>query len=311
MKYSSVSTCAVLLDHTLIVRLSEHVEVFPVALKLDYKPKRVDYRALREGRTIELMNFFHFDGAEMVLRHIELNGITGWATLGDTLNDLWTPDVKANQLVDVISGIAPVRSVVNVGSGLADLIVLPISQYKKDGRIMRGVHRGFKSFKQTTAMEAVKLGAKLATGTQLVLEEAEGLLSGAKPGESVILAPAGGASPRSVTRDSLYSGSSDEGSDAGTLSLILGGRPAQEEGSTRMISKYAEQPQDVREGVQAAYKSLKRNFNETAQTILAMPIELYDGPEQVSQPPSFRLSRPYCQSRVLLGKLSRLCLSPC
>ena len=35
----------------------------------------MDYRALREGRTIELMNFFHFDGAEMTLRHITLAGV--------------------------------------------------------------------------------------------------------------------------------------------------------------------------------------------------------------------------------------------
>ena len=44
-------------------------------IKLDYKPKRVDYRALKEGRTIELMNFFHFEGAEMTLRHITLTGV--------------------------------------------------------------------------------------------------------------------------------------------------------------------------------------------------------------------------------------------
>ena len=49
--------------------------MFPVDLKLDYKPRRVDYRALRDGRTIELMNFFHFDGAEMTLRHITLTGV--------------------------------------------------------------------------------------------------------------------------------------------------------------------------------------------------------------------------------------------
>ena len=54
---------------------SERAEVYPVVLKLDYKPRRVDYRALREGRTIELMNFFHFDGAEMTLRHLTLFGV--------------------------------------------------------------------------------------------------------------------------------------------------------------------------------------------------------------------------------------------
>lgn len=54
---------------------TESAEIFPVDLKLDYKPRRVDYRALKEGKTIELMNFFHFDGAEMTLRHITLAGV--------------------------------------------------------------------------------------------------------------------------------------------------------------------------------------------------------------------------------------------
>ena len=51
------------------------MEIFPIQIKLDYKPKRVDYNALKEGKTIELMNFFHFDGAEMTLRHITLTGV--------------------------------------------------------------------------------------------------------------------------------------------------------------------------------------------------------------------------------------------
>lgn len=55
---------------------TELAEIFPIDLKLDYKPRRVDYRALKEGRTIELMNFFHFDGAEMTLRHITLAGVS-------------------------------------------------------------------------------------------------------------------------------------------------------------------------------------------------------------------------------------------
>jgi len=54
----------------------ELAEIFPIDLKLDYKPRRVNYRALKEGRTIELMNFFHFDGAEMTLRHITLAGVS-------------------------------------------------------------------------------------------------------------------------------------------------------------------------------------------------------------------------------------------
>ncbi len=56
--------------------MTEYAEIFPVDLKLDYKPRRVDYRALKQGNTIELMNFFHFDGAEMTLRHITMSGVS-------------------------------------------------------------------------------------------------------------------------------------------------------------------------------------------------------------------------------------------
>ncbi|KAF9227681.1 hypothetical protein BS17DRAFT_774146 [Gyrodon lividus] len=225
----------------------QHAEVFPVDIKLDYKPRRVDYRALREGKTIELMNFFHFDGAEMTLRHLTLHGITGWPRFFDTLNDLWTPDVKATQLVDVISGVAPIRSFVNVGSGVADLVLLPIAQYKKDGRIVRGVQKGTKAFMQSTAMETIKLGARLATGTQVVLEQAESVL--------------GGQFKDSVTAETFqipYENEYAEGSD------------------DDLISRYAAQPSGITEGVQSAYHSLQRNMHSAAQTILAVPMEVYE-----------------------------------
>ncbi|KAF7338239.1 GP-PDE domain-containing protein [Mycena venus] len=257
-----------------IYKLTELAEIFPVDLKLDYKPRRVDYRALREGKTIELMNFFHFDGAEMTLRHITLAGvspvsllvlisgidigaqITGWPRLFDMLNDLWTPDVKATQLVDVISGVAPIRSVVNVGSGVADLVLLPIAQYKKDGRIVRGVQKGTTAFFKSTAVEAIKLGARLATGTQVILEQAEDVL--------------GGQFKNPVTTETVQP---TAGGDYGEY-----GRSGSDEDDEPedLISKYAEQPVDLKEGVQSAYKSLQRNLNSAAQTILAVPMEVYE-----------------------------------
>jgi autophagy-related protein 2 len=208
------------------------------------------------------MNFFHFDGAEMTLRHLTLHGvcavsyvlpwvhqlsqITGWPRFFDMLNDLWTPDVKATQLVDVISGVSPIRSMVNVGSGVADLVLLPIAQYKKDGRIVHGVQKGTKAFVHSTAMEAIKLGAQLATGTQVILEQAESVL--------------GGQFKDSVTAETLHIPYEDygEGSDE------------------ELISRYAAQPADVTEGVQTAYRSLRRNLHSAAQTILAVPMEVYE-----------------------------------
>jgi len=168
------------------------------------------------------------------------------------LNDLWTPDVKATQLVDVISGVSPIRSMINVGSGVADLVLLPISQYKKDGRIVRGMQKGATAFVKSTAIEAIKMGARLATGTQVILEQAENVL--------------GGQFSESYANESFQISTFD---DIGHLS----NDPEEE---SDLISKYAEQPADIRQGVQSAYQSLRRNLNSAAQTILAIPMEAYE-----------------------------------
>jgi hypothetical protein len=48
------------------------------------------------------------------------------------LGAAWLPHIKSTQVPNVISGVAPIRSLVNLGSGVADLILLPIEQYKED-----------------------------------------------------------------------------------------------------------------------------------------------------------------------------------
>ena len=165
------------------------------------------------------------------------------------LNDLWTPDVKATQLAEVISGVAPIRSIVNVGSGVADLILLPIAQYKKDGRIVRGLQKGATAFVKSTAIEAVKMGAKLATGTQVILEQVEGIL--------------GGQFEVPITTETLQMPIEDLENDGDGISADI-------------ISKYAQQPMDLKEGIQSAVKSLQRNLGSAAQTILAVPMEVYE-----------------------------------
>jgi autophagy-related protein 2 len=182
--------------------------------------------------------------------------ITGWSRFFELLNDLWTPDVKATQLVDVISGVAPIRSLVNVGSGVADLVLLPIEQYKKDGRIVRGVQKGTTAFVKSTAIEAIKLGARLATGTQVILEQAEGVL--------------GGRFEHTVTAETVQSLYPEDEPTRQIHDL------SDDEESADIISKYAQQPLDIKEGMQSAYKSLQRNFNSAAQTILAVPMEVYE-----------------------------------
>lgn len=71
----------------------------------------------------------------------------------------------------------PVRSLVQIGSGMADLILIPLEQYQKDGRLVKGLQQGARRFIQKAATESLKLGTKLAVGTQVLLEQADSIFN--------------------------------------------------------------------------------------------------------------------------------------
>lgn len=219
----------------------QRVEINSVRVKLDFKPKRVDYAGLRSGHTTEFMNFFILDQADMVLRHVIIYGVSGFDKLGKTLNDIWMPDVKQNQLPGVLAGLAPVRSLVNVGGGVRDLVVVPMREYRKDGRIVRSIQKGALAFAKTTTSELVKLGAKLAIGTQTVLQGAEDFLS--QPGSR-----------------------SDAGWDDEEL----------DDDDKKRISLYADQPVGVMQGLRGAYASLERDLLTARDAIIAVPGEVIE-----------------------------------
>ncbi|KXX81966.1 Autophagy-related protein 2 [Madurella mycetomatis] len=224
----------------------QRVEVKDVPVKLDFKPKRVDYAGLRSGHTTEFMNFMILEDARMVLRRVILYGVSGFDRLGKQLNDVWMDDVKRNQLPGILAGLAPVRSLVNAGSGFRDLIEIPIREYRKDGRVVRSVRKGATAFAKTTGTEVVKLGAKLAIGTQNALQGAEGLFVPIQPGES------------------SSTGVDDwEETEYG-------------EESHRKISPYADQPLGIMQGVRGAYASLAKDLSLARDAIIAVPAEVME-----------------------------------
>lgn len=102
------------------------------------------------------------------------------------------------------------------------------------------------SFATTTTLEALNIGAKLSKGTQVILEQAEVVL-GAKASNKGAINAVGNEQEVSM--------------DASQADLI---------------SRYAEQPVDLREGIESAYRSLGDNLTSAAQTILAVPMEVYE-----------------------------------
>ncbi|PYH46897.1 putative autophagy regulatory protein Atg2 [Aspergillus saccharolyticus JOP 1030-1] len=218
----------------------QRAEINAVPVKLDFKPKRVDYAGLRSGRTTELMNFVVLDGADMTMRHVIIYGVSGFDKLGQTLNDIWMPDIKRNQLPGILAGLAPIRSLVNVGGGVKDLVVVPMREYKKDGRIVRSIQKGASAFAKTTSTELLRLGAKLALGTQTVLQSAEDMLTNA-------------GAPTAGQDDDL-------GDDE----------------DAKKISLYADQPYGVAQGLRGGFRGLERDLLTARDAIVAVPGEVME-----------------------------------
>ncbi|KAH7391020.1 hypothetical protein DE146DRAFT_663307 [Phaeosphaeria sp. MPI-PUGE-AT-0046c] len=252
----------------------QRLEVKAVTLKLDYKPKRVDYRGIRSGHTTEFMNFLILDGSDIVLRHAIVYGITSFDKLHNTLNDVWMPDVKRNQLPGVLSGLAAVRPLVNVGSGMRDLVVIPMREYKKDGRIVRSLQKGVYAFAKNTTSEVARLGAKVAIGTQTLLEGAE-----------TFLAPRTG-SPAHHAWDGEDPDSSSE--------------------EERAVSHYANQPIGVRAGLRSAARHLERDLLTARDAVIAIPAEVMEEGSGVGMARALARHAPTVILRPALGATKAL-----
>lgn len=152
--------------------------VDPIKLKFDYKPKKVDYSGIKSGHHAEFANFFILDGSDINLKKATFYGISGFSKLGDALKNVYGPYIQRYQLTNILLGLSPLRSLVNIGGGVKSLVAVPYKEYKKDKRMMRSLEKGTRSFVKTTTYELLKLGVKLASGTQVILENLEEYFGG-------------------------------------------------------------------------------------------------------------------------------------
>uniref|UniRef100_UPI00398F0016 autophagy-related protein 2 homolog A n=1 Tax=Pristiophorus japonicus TaxID=55135 RepID=UPI00398F0016 len=99
----------------------------------------------------------------------------------------WLNDIRKNQLPGILGGVGPMHSVVQLFHGLRDLFWLPIEQYRKDGRIIRGLQRGAASFGTSTASAALELSNRLVQAIQATAETVYDILSPTPPVTKAIM----------------------------------------------------------------------------------------------------------------------------
>ncbi|XP_012275672.1 autophagy-related protein 2 homolog B isoform X2 [Orussus abietinus] len=152
-----------------------------VLVRLDYHGKRVD---LTHGPLAGLlMGLAQLNCSELRLKRLtHRHGLLGFDKLIAFFLSEWVQDIKKNQLPSLLGGVGPMHSLVQLFQGIRDLFWLPIEQYQKDGRIVRGLQRGANSFTTSTMMATLELTSRLVHAIQSTAETAYDMVS---PGPSV------------------------------------------------------------------------------------------------------------------------------
>lgn len=145
----------------------------------------------------------------------------------------WLADIRQNQIPQILGGVGPMHSVLQLMQGVKDLVLMPVEQYQKDGRILRGLQRGAHSFTSSTAMSLLDMTNRLLGVIKFAAELAFDIMS---PEGTVV-----------------------QGKIAHHPSL--GHRRAG--GSMQMRRR----PNDMREGVFNAFAIVQEGFDETARSL--------------------------------------------
>ncbi|XP_034962402.2 autophagy-related protein 2 homolog B isoform X1 [Zootoca vivipara] len=153
-----------------------------VPIRLDYHGKHV---SMDQGTLAGiLIGLAQLNCSELKLKRLcYRHGLLGVDKLFSYAISEWINDIKKNQLPGILGGVGPMHSLVQLVQGLKDLVWLPIEQYRKDGRIVRGFQRGAASFGTSTAMAALELTNRMVQTIQAAAETAYDMVS---PGPGLI-----------------------------------------------------------------------------------------------------------------------------
>ncbi|XP_039964190.1 autophagy-related protein 2 homolog A [Bactrocera tryoni] len=147
-----------------------------VSIRFDYHGRRVE---LSRGPIAGLlMGLGQLQCSEIKLKKIIYRrGFLGVDKLVAYLCREWLKDIKRNQLPKILKGVGPTYSFVQFIQGVIDLFRLPIEQYQRDGRLIRGIQLGAQSFTARTALAALEITSRVIQILQFTAETAFDMVS--------------------------------------------------------------------------------------------------------------------------------------
>ena len=136
-------------------------DVRGIYLKIDLDTRLAHLDAIRRGDMQELLKLFTLAGVELQLqpvscRDVELSGFS------DIVLQSWLRDITSSQLHKFLAGTGPMRPLSAVGYNAANVVLLPLQQYRQGGRVMHGLRRGAAEFVKSVTLESIHASSKIS-----------------------------------------------------------------------------------------------------------------------------------------------------
>jgi hypothetical protein len=139
-------------------------------ISLDYTNNSTDLNAKQVFRVFPIRD------AKLKFQSRNLSGVYGFSKLFEKLHGYWETEAN-NQKSQIIMGLRPIRTTVNIGTGVLELVILP-AQGIHNGESMTGILQGSQSALRKIAFEVFGLAGDILKLTHHAILKVERTVTG-------------------------------------------------------------------------------------------------------------------------------------
>eukprot|EP01133_Synstelium_polycarpum_P006746 gene6746-7841_t len=138
----------------------DEINIQPLEVIINYKPSKEDTSNITRGNFVWMFSMIPLSDAKFTLPEVHLYHATDMQVL-ESIGNIYQPNLGTNVL-QYLTGVTPVRIILKVGEGMAEIVRRPIKEARgPDGVVVgvgKGVGLGIQSFTVEILTGAVKAG---------------------------------------------------------------------------------------------------------------------------------------------------------
>eukprot|EP01133_Synstelium_polycarpum_P012074 gene12074-14126_t len=154
----------------------DEVEIFPLQLRVDYKPNNAinnsneeGYSLFTRGEYVWMFSMIPINDANFTLPAVHIQNIPQ-SRLLESIAQIYQPNLLGSNIFQYLKGVAPIRIIFNVGSGVTALVRKPIQEAKGADGLVKGVGKGVGLGIQTLTVEILTASSKMVSATSNILK---------------------------------------------------------------------------------------------------------------------------------------------